>query len=77
MKKINNNNDTKVETVMKKKLYEISIDVTSDILIRANTKDRAIKEVLNMMDNDELWEYIKNYGVVSIGDVVTEDQESK
>ena len=52
-----------------KQLFDVSIDITGGMLVEANSEDEAI-ELVSSMDNDELWEYIRNYGSVSIGDVV-------
>lgn len=61
---------------MKKKLFDVSIDITGGILIEANSEDEAIEEA-RTMSSLEFWDYIRDNGSVSIGDVVEDRTEEK
>ena len=59
-----------------KKLFDVSIDITGGIMIEANSEDEAIEEA-RTMSSLEFWDYIRDNGSVSIGDVVEDRTNEK
>ena len=59
-----------------KKTFNVSIDIINGMEVEANSEEEAIQIVENM-DLDTLYQHIRNYGSVSIGDVVDDVTEEK